>query len=136
MRPEVYQRIAAMITVYSRQAGVNPHLATRATLLAIPAVTAEQVDAFLAEREAARAENRVPPVFAAAGPYASYSLISAVSVRADVSFESGIRVSREAVALLTPQYPRRPYTYLAWRELSRDQDARTSATPLEAPIGR
>ncbi len=41
MRPELYQRIAPMITVYSRQPGVNPHLASRAVLLAIPGVTAE-----------------------------------------------------------------------------------------------
>lgn len=136
MRPEVYQRIAPMITVYSRQSGVNPLLAQRAVLLAIPAVTEEQVDAFLAERESARLEKRVPPIFAAAGSYASYSQIAAVTVRADVSFDEGINVSREAVAMLTPQYPRRPYTFLAWREVSREQDAKALAVASEVPVGR
>jgi hypothetical protein len=28
------------------------------------------------------------------------------------------------VAVLTPQFPRRPWTLLAWREVSRDQDAK------------
>ncbi len=133
MRPEVFQRIAPMITVYSRQPGVNPAFATRATLLAIPGVSAEQVDAYLAEREAARAEGRVPPLFAAAGPaYANYAQVAAVTIRADVSLEEGIVVSREAVAMLTPQFPRRPYTFLAWRELPR---AAEPAAP-EAAVGR
>lgn len=137
MRPEVYQRIAPMITVHSRQAGVNPNLAPRATLLAIPGVTEDQVDAYLAERDAASAGNRVPPLFAAAGAYASYSQVAAVTIRADVSLDGGIRVAREAVALVTPQYPKRPYTFLAWREVSRDQDAaaRPAAEP-EAPRER
>lgn len=135
MRPEVFQRIAPMITVYSRQAGVNPHLAQRAVLLAIPAVTQEQVDAFLAERESARLEQRVPPIFSAAGSYASYAQVAAVTIRADVSLDEGIHVSREAVAMLTPQYPRRPQAFLAWREVSRDRDAKTAAEP-EQPVGR
>ena len=136
MRPEVYQRIAPMITVYSRQAGVNPHLAQRATLLAIPALTGEQVDAFLAEREAAQHDNHVPPIFTAAGSYASYAQVAAVTVRADVVLDEGVRVSREAVAMVTPQYPHRPYTFLAWREVSRDQDAKAAAAAPEVPVGR
>lgn len=124
MRAEIYQRIAPMITVYSRQAGVNPHLAGRAVLLAIPGVTADAVDLFLAERDAARAERRMAPIFTAAGPYASYAQTAAVTVRADVEFDDGVTVRREAVAMLTPQFPRRPYTFLAWREVSRSQDDR------------
>jgi len=136
MRPEVYQRIAPMITVYSRQAGVNPHLAQRDVLLAIPAVTEEQVDAFLAERASAQAERRVPPIFMAAGTYASYAQVSAVTIRADVSLDEGITVSREAVAMLTPQYPRRPFTFLAWRELSRGRVAKAQDSSPEAGSGR
>lgn len=125
-----------MITVYSRQAGVNPHLAQRDVLLAIPAVTEEQVDAFLAERESAQAGRRVPPIFMAAGTYASYAQVSAVSIRADVSLDEGITVSREAVAMLTPQYPRRPYTFLAWRELPRGRVAKAQDSAPEAGSGR
>jgi general secretion pathway protein K len=136
MRPEVYQRIAPMITVYSRQAGVNPHLATRAVLLAIPGVTEEQVDAFLAERESARVDKRVPPIFTAAGPYASYAQVAAVTIRADVALGEGMGVSREAVAMLTPQFPRRPSAFLAWREVSRDRDAQADVAEPGAPVGR
>jgi general secretion pathway protein K len=139
MRPEVFQRIAPMITVYSRQPGVNPHLASRSALLAVPGVTPEQVDFYLGERERARAEGRAMPVFTAAGAYATYAQATAITVRAEVLLERGIAVTREAVAVLTPQFPRRPWTLLAWREVSRDQDARqaaggTNAFP-ESPSG-
>jgi len=136
MRAEVYQRIAPMITVYSRQAGVNPHLAQRPVLLAIPGVTAEAVDLFLVERETARQEGRMAPIFTAAGPYASYAQTAAVTVRADVVFDEGLTVSREAVAMITPQFPRRPYTFLAWREVSRTRDASAPAATPEAPVGQ
>jgi general secretion pathway protein K len=127
MRPEVFQRIAPMITVYSRQPGVNPHLASRNALLAIPGVTPEQVDQYLGERERARAEGRAMPVFTAAGAYATYAQATSITVRAEVELERGISITREAVAMLTPQFPRRPWTLLAWREVSRDQDARRAA---------
>ena len=132
MRPEVFQRIAPMITVYSRQPGVNPHLASRNALLAIPGVTPEQVDQYLGERERARAEGRAMPVFTAAGAYATYAQATSITVRAEVELERGISITREAVAMLTPQYPRRPWTLLAWREVSRDQDARRAADGTKA----
>jgi general secretion pathway protein K len=124
MRPEAFQRIAPMITVYSRQPGVNPHLASRSALLAIPGVTPEQVDLYLGDRERARAEGRALPVFTAAGAYATYAQATAITARAEVQLERGITVQREAVAVLTPQFPRRPWTLLAWREVSREQDAK------------
>lgn len=119
MRAETYQRLSNMITVFSRQPGVNPHLASRETLLSIPAMTEEAVDEYLALRAAAFDEGRPPPPFTAAGAYATYSASAAVTVRADVSTEGGLTVSREAVAFVTPQFPRRPYALLAWREVPR-----------------
>lgn len=139
-RPELYQRIAPMITVYSRQPGVNPHIASRAVLTLIPGVTPEQVDLYLAERDLARKEGRPNPIFTAAGAYATYAQTASVTVRVDVAFEGGVAVSREAVVLLTPQFPKRPYTFLAWREVSRLMDSKAapaSGEPAkEAPNGK
>lgn len=134
--PDIYQRIAPMITIYSRQPGVNPYVASRATLLAIPGLTAEVVDAYLAEREAARREGRPAPAFSAAGPYASYLMTSAVSVVVDVVLDGGIRVSRDAVVLASPQFPRRPYTLLSWREGARVGEADTPTPLSEVPLGK
>jgi general secretion pathway protein K len=47
MTPELYQRIAPLITIYSRQPGVYTQIATRVRgATAIPNVTDEQIDAY------------------------------------------------------------------------------------------
>lgn len=114
--PQTFQRMAPMLTIYSRLPGVNPYYASRSVLLAVPGATDEAVDAYLAERDAAFAANRQPPVFAAAGAFASYAPVSPVTVNVEVRLEEGLTVNREAVLLVTPQFPRRPLALLAWRE--------------------
>ena len=114
MRPEIYRRIQPMITVYSRQAGVNPQLASRDVLLAIPGVGAETVDQYIALREASRAQGQPLPPFPQASAYtSSYTMVA--TVRAEATLEDGTVFAREAVALLRPT-PRKVVTYLAWRE--------------------
>ena len=71
MRPDIFRRLSPMITVYSRQAGVATPAATREVLLAIPGVTAEQVDAFIVRRADALAARQAAPAFVEAGAYAS-----------------------------------------------------------------
>src|SRR5204863_8872078 len=51
--PGLMSRIAGSLTVYSRQPGINPATATRDSLLALPAMTPELVDAFIASRSEA-----------------------------------------------------------------------------------
>jgi hypothetical protein len=53
-----------------------------------------------------------------------------------VVLDGGIRVSREAVVMVTPQFPRRPYTFLAWREVSPDKGANAAPASPENPVGR
>ncbi len=114
MRPEIYRRIAPSITVFSRQAGVNPQLASREVLLAIPGVTPENVDQYIAQREAARAAGQPLPPFAGAGSFtASYTMLA--TIRAEARLDDGTVFTREAVALLRPS-PRKPVTFVAWRE--------------------
>jgi len=125
MRPEIYRRIAPSITVFSRQPGVNPQLASRAVLLALPGVTSDMVDEYLVRREAARAAGQPLPLFPQAGAYsASYTVIA--SVRAEARLDDGTVFAREAVVLLRPT-PRRVATYVAWRES-------TAAPELEVPM--
>ncbi|HUP29691.1 MAG TPA: hypothetical protein VM122_05920 [Usitatibacter sp.] len=114
MRPEIYRRLAPAITVFSRQTGVNPQVASREVLLAIPGLNAEIVDKYIAEREAARRDKLPVPVLPqAAGFTAGTSMIS--TIRSEARMEDGIIFTREAAALLRP-VPRRPVTYLAWRD--------------------
>ena len=114
MRPDIYRRIAPLITVYSRQTGVSPTIATREVLLAIPGIAPEVVDAYLAKREQAFAENLPVPAFPEAGAYASAPNGSVASIRSEARLEDGTVFVRDAVALMRP-VPRRPVTFLAWR---------------------
>ena len=114
MRPDIYRRIAPSITVFSRQPGVNPQLASREVLLALPGVTTEAVDEYLVRREAARAQGQPLPPFPQAGAYsASYTMVA--TVRSEARLEDGTVFAREAVVLLRPT-PRKVVTYVAWRE--------------------
>jgi general secretion pathway protein K len=115
MRPELYRRIAQSITVFSRQPGIRLQSAAREVLLAIPNVTAEQVDNFIAERAAARAEKRPPPPFAPGTAYSAQGGQQTASIRAEARLDDGTVFVRDAVALTRPS-PRRPYTFLVWRE--------------------
>jgi general secretion pathway protein K len=113
MRPEIYRRIAPSITVYSRQSGVNAQLASREVLLAIPGVTTGLVDEYIARREAARAAGQPLPAFTSGGAGAGYTMVA--TVRSEARLEDGTVFAREAVAVLRPS-PRKPVTFLAWRE--------------------
>jgi general secretion pathway protein K len=115
MKPEIYRRIAGVITVYARQPGLNAAIASRAALLAIPGATAEQVDGYMVQREAARAAKQPVPVFPPAARFGGVSYNLAYSLRAEARLEDGTVFVREAVAQILPD-PRRPYTFLAWKE--------------------
>jgi general secretion pathway protein K len=122
MRPDIYRRVAPMITVYSRQSGVATLAATRDVLLAIPGVTVEQVDAYLVRREEARSAGQQPPPFAEAGQYASTPSGQVATVRSEARLPDGTVFVRDAVALMRP-VPRRPVTFLAWRSAPTNEPA-------------
>ena len=114
MRPELYRRLAPSITVFSRQTGVNTQLASREVLLALPGVTSEVVDQFLANREEARRMGQPLPTLPQAGALAAGNTLVA-NVRSEARLEDGAVFVREAVALMRP-VPRKPVTFIAWRE--------------------
>jgi general secretion pathway protein K len=114
MRPEIYRRLAPSITVFSRQAGVNPQLASREVLLSLPGVTTEMVDDYIAKRDAARIAGQPLPVFPqAGGAAAGYTMVA--TIRSEARLEDGTVFAREAIAVLRPA-PRKAVTFLAWRE--------------------
>lgn len=133
MRPDLYRRLAPSITVFSRQQGVNPVIASREVLLAIPGVTPEIADQYIAQREQALREKQpVPPLAQAAALNAGASMIA--TIRAEARTDDGVAYSREAAALLRPA-PRRPVTFIAWRESTLGDAAPQGATPPATPEG-
>jgi general secretion pathway protein K len=132
MRPDIFRRIAPMITVYSRQAGISPTIATREVLLAIPGIAPEIVDAYIARREAALAEGLPAPAFPEAGQYQSGSNGTVASIRSEARLDDGTIFVRDAVALLRP-VPRRPITFLAWRSAPTHEDKPAEGAAAAAP---
>lgn len=132
MTPEIYRRLAPMITVYSRQAGVNPTIASREVLLAIPGLTPQIVDDYIRRRtEAAAAGQPVPTLPQAAAYIAGASMVT--DVHAEAKLEDGTYFAREAVALLR-SVPRRPVSFLVWREATAPTAAPDAqALPTGAP---
>ena len=114
MRPDIYRRMAPSITVFSRQPGVNPQLATREVLLAIPGITPEIADQYIAQREEARAAGQGLPSLPQAAAFTTGNTMVA-SVRSEARLDDGAVFAREAVALLRP-VPHKPVTFVAWRE--------------------
>jgi len=130
MRPHIYRRIAPLITVFSRVPGVNTQVASREVLLAIPGVTAQMVDEYIALREQAIAAGQPVPVMREAVAFNAPIGMQA-SIRSEARLDDGTVFVREAVALLRPT-PRRPATFLAWRE-ALPSSATSTETPAKGP---
>ena len=124
MRPELYRRLAPFITVYSRSPSVNAQLAAREVLLAIPGATPELVDDYVARREAARAAGQPLPAFPQPSLVSGFTMVA--TIRSEAQLDNGTVFVREAVAILRPA-PRKPVTFLAWRQPP-------LALPADAPV--
>lgn len=114
MTPQIYARIADLITVNSRQPGIDPNAASRGVLMAIPNMTAEIADAFIAAREAARIAGQPPPALPQAVGYVSIGA-AGFHVNATVRMPDGEVFVREVVVQPTGG-PQRPLQYIVWRE--------------------
>jgi general secretion pathway protein K len=110
-----YKLIEDIITVYSRQPGVDAKIASREVLLAIPNVTVAQVDEYIGLREQARATKQFVPPFSAGGPYLSVGSGFIASVRSEATMPDGVLFIRNAVVMKAPN-PKRPYVFLSWKE--------------------
>lgn len=115
MRPDIYRRMAPLVTVYSRQNGVNPATASREVLRAIPNVAPEALERFLQLREEARLRRESVPFFPEAGPFASPASALVTSIRAHVTLDDGTVFVRDAVTMVKPG-ARRLVTQLVWRQ--------------------
>ena len=114
MTPEIYAKIADLITVHSRQPGIDPNGASRGVLLSIPNMTPEIVDAYIAQREAARASGQPAPPLPQAVGFVSIGT-AGFHVNATIRMPDGVTFVREVVVQPTGN-PKRPLQYLAWRE--------------------
>lgn len=115
MSPALYRKIRGALTIFSGQPGINPALASRQALLAIPGVDAAQVDAYIAQRQGYIDSGQAPLPFPFASGFASAGPESAFFLRAEVKLDSGVFFAREAVVGLT-QNKKRPFRVFSWKE--------------------
>lgn len=113
--PELYRKLAGALTVYSRQPGMTSSLASRQVLLAIPNVKAEDVDAYLAEREQLLSAGQTPLPFAQARAFEVGAGTQVYNVQSFAKAPDGTRYTREVSARLT-QDPKQPFKFLQWQE--------------------
>lgn len=124
--PALMTRIGDSLTVYSRRPGVNPETASREVLLALPGITAEQVDAFLVARQAAVAGRLpVPPLPQAQALGAGVA--SVWRIHAQARLPDGVTFARDAVVRPAAD-PRRPLIVLLWQEGLTESQAEPVAT--------
>jgi general secretion pathway protein K len=114
MTPALFARIAEALTVYSYRPGINAATASRDVLLAHPGVTADVVDAFLAQRQEAR-QNKLPiPPFPQAPAFGG-GAIQVWRIHAEARLPDGVTFIRDAV-LRPSADPRRPVVAYLWQE--------------------
>jgi general secretion pathway protein K len=120
--PELYERVSRSLTVYSRQAGINPTTAPREVLLALPNATAEMVDRYLVTRMDAL-DARLPVPFFPPAQGFGVGAVAVWRIRAQAFLPDGVTFIREAVVRPVADV-RRPLIVLAWQD-----GARASAAP-------
>ncbi len=111
--PALYGAVADSLTIFSRQAGVNPAYASRSVLLAFPNATPEIVDAYIALRSQALSNRQPAPPFPVAGAGAAPANVW--RIRAEVTTADGATFIREAV-IRQGYDPLHPVTVLLWQE--------------------
>lgn len=114
MNDTVFSKIEPFITVHSRQVGVNSAVAPREVLLALPGAVPEQVDAFVAQRQALLQQGQAAPPFPAAQGFATQPTASTYSIQVEVALGDNARFFRQAVVRMTRKLAD-PVTFLAWR---------------------
>jgi general secretion pathway protein K len=105
MTPELFERVAPALTVYSGRQFLDPQFAPREALLALPGLDAGAVSA----RIAARANQARAGTIDQSMPLHG----RAFGIRTELPGPGGVLV-REAVIRLTDN-PRQPYWVLSWR---------------------
>ena len=97
MTPEIYKKLAGALTVDARQRTVNPAFASREVLLAVPGVTPEEVDEYLAQRQQAREQGLPVPMPAFGGAFFKNSMGTRFRLFAELDLAGGAKAQAEMV---------------------------------------
>lgn len=105
-------RLLPYFTVYSQRPTLNPLTATREVLLAVPGISPEEVDFFLAARYQPNFEK---PALSGVDRYVGVTPLRAVTITARASAGTA-SFAREAIVLVSGNLSLRPYRILRWQQ--------------------
>ena len=112
----VYERLRPFVTVYTNSARINLLTAPQIVLLALPGLHPDEIQAYVAARNALAAgqSDQTLPQISGVNKFAENGELKAVTITATATTESGAVFSREAVYTLSLERVRNPYTLLQW----------------------
>jgi general secretion pathway protein K len=129
----LYNRVADDVTVASGASAIDPMVAPRLVLLAIPGANDGLVDAFLESRATMRdfgsADATLMP---AAAPFVMVSPARDFTIAATAATADGARYRAELLVRLTGQTTQ-PYQIVGWRTPPADRGAAAPAKTRQAP---
>ena len=114
MSDDLFRKLEPLVTVHSRQSGINTAVAPRAVLLALPGATPEQVDVFLEQRWILLEQGLPAPAFPGVQGLSAGAIGSVFSIQVEAVVSGNARFSRAAVVRLTGNL-KEPVAVLAWR---------------------
>ncbi|HYM72733.1 MAG TPA: hypothetical protein VET89_07105 [Stellaceae bacterium] len=130
----LYDRVADSITVATGASAIDPMVAPRLALMAIPGATASLVDDFLDRRaswhDAVSAGGTLG--LAAAAPFVMASPRRDFTIAATAKTPEGARFRAELQVRLTDR-PARPYEVVAWRTPQADRGGEAVVARRQAP---
>jgi len=115
MTEAIYGKVKPTLTVYSHMPGINPEVATREVLLAIPGTDPDTIDNYLNERSkpAAVTVSPVTPGINSSFTNRTKGVSFMITSTGDVN---DTRITLEVVISLR-RTSKLPYTILSWREI-------------------
>jgi len=109
MSDDLFRKLEPLVTVHSRQSGINAAVAPREVLLALPGATAEQVDLFLEQRRILIEQGLPAPPFPGGQGLSTGAIGSVFSIQVEAILSDNMGFFREAVVRMTGAgFPRRP----------------------------
>ena len=120
MTPALYSRLEPMLTIYSGQDGINPVVASREALLAIPGIDPMMVEQYLIARRTAPPNAPLPPLAMppTSGIRQSSAKDMAYTVWAEASLSERQGAGLRVVMRRVPSRNGSPFTIAGWKALT------------------
>jgi general secretion pathway protein K len=125
MSAALYDQLQPYVTVYAQSPMLNRQTASRVALLAIPNITASEVDALVAAR--GLAEGASPAELSTVARYTSIGDLQAATIVAAAHLPGGISFTREAVVAISPDQQTATPRFLRWRQRVEGDDRAAEA---------